>query len=283
VTELPSQALTEEATPGHPVTEDEIEAAERLRARGEFQTVLALTQDMLKRVEDGDMHMRLLFDLVSCSASLDRPELIEAAMDELKKLPKPEFSRVLANLDRAWAETSLGRPLNALNILDIDLATGLFEAEDMRIHKYRLLLFKGEALLHLRLVVEALEWLDRAHRLYPTIESTSSVQEAKIFGWVEPSIQIKRANCLLGLDRYEDSFHAAEEVMKFHDAELATLALQYMAECRVWQGRVPEALGLYADLKKRLPCRLIDEDRIEKGIANCASYLEKRRPPSKPS
>ena len=82
--------------------------------------------------------------------NLDRPNLIDAAMTELARLPQPERSRVLANLDRAWAETSLGRPANALRILDTSLETGLFESADMRIHKYRLCLFKGEALLHLR-------------------------------------------------------------------------------------------------------------------------------------
>src|SRR6266568_1481531 len=155
--------------PDEPVTEKDIEAAEMLRSEGEFAAALDLTQKMLSHVQDDDARMRLLFNLVSCSASLDRSDLIEAAMRELEKLPKPEFSRVLANLNRAWAETSLGRPLNALNILDMNLATSLFEADDMRIHKYQLCLFKGEALLHLRRAAEALEWLDRAHGLYPTI------------------------------------------------------------------------------------------------------------------
>ncbi len=101
---------------------------------------------------------------------------------ELEEFPKPESSRVLANLRRAWAETSLGRSANALNILDMSLATGLFEAADMRVHKYQLCLFKGEALLHLRRPEEALEWLDRAHALFPTVESTSTIEESQIFG-----------------------------------------------------------------------------------------------------
>jgi len=265
------------------VTEDNIEAAEKLRAKGEFAKSLAQTQDMLNRVQDDDMQMRLLFDIVSCSAPLDRPEIIESAMKELEKMPKPEVSRVLCNLRRAWGEISLQRPLNALQILDLDLATGLFDADDMRIHKYQLCLFKGEALLHLREAVEALAWLDRAHDLYPTKESTSCIDEARIFNWVEPSIQIKRANCLLSLDRFEESFKAAKEVANFDQPELGTLALQYMGECRVLQGRVLEALDIYSELKKKLPCRLIDEDRMNQVINNCMNYLEKQQPQSQPS
>lgn len=166
----------------------------------------------------------------------------------------------------------------------MSLATGLFEAADMRVHKYQLCLFKGEALLHLRRPEEALEWLDRAHALFPTVESTSTIEESQIFGWVEPNVQVNRANCLLALDRLDDSIDAAQEVMKFRDhPDLCALALQYVGECRVWQGRVQEALEVYAELKRRLPCRLVDEDRMNRVIANCMNYLERQRPFSRPS
>lgn len=266
------------------VTEEAIDAAEKLRAKGEYATALELSQQMLDRTEDGDFRMRLLFDVVRCAACLDRQDIVESAITELEKFPKPEISRVLANLSRAWAETSLGRPGNALNLLDMGLATRLFEADDMRVHKYQLCLFKGEALVHLRKAQEALEWLDQGHALFPTVESTSSIEEEKIFGWVEPNIQVNRANCLLALDRLDESINAASEVIKFSDhPDLCTLALQYMAECRVWQGREREALGIYAELKKRLPCRLIDENRMNQVIANCMSRLEKRQSLGKPS
>lgn len=270
-------------TQDEPITEKDIDTAEKLRSDGEYAAALDLSQRLLISAQDDDARMRLLFNVVSCSASLDRSDLIEIAMAELEKLPKPEYSRVLANLNRAWAETSLGRPQNALNILDTDLATGLFEADDMRIHKYRLCLFKGEALIHLYCATEALEWLDQAHALYPTERTARDEIERRIFGWVEPNIQVNRANCLLALGRFDEAFDAASQVLRKNDGDFATLALQYMAECRVWQGREEEALRIYADLKKKLPCRLVDEGRIEKCIANCVSYLEKRRPSTKPS
>jgi tetratricopeptide (TPR) repeat protein len=227
--------------------------------------------------------MRLLFTIVSCAASLDQPEVVESAIGEVGKLPDADRCRALANLNRAWAETSLGRPANALHILDTVLETGLFEATDMRIHKYRLCLFKGEALVHLSRPTDALVWLDAAHDLFPRIESACNIEEQKIFAWIEPSIQIKRANSLLALDRIEESYRAAERVLDFDHPELAALALQYMAECRLWQSLAAEALKLYIDLKERLPSRLVDESRVEQGIANCMTYLDKRQPASKPS
>ncbi len=72
--------------------------------------------------------------------------------------------------------------------------------------------------------------------------------------------------------------------MKFRDhPDLCALALQYVGECRVWQGRVQEALEVYAELKRRPPCRLVDEDRMNRVIANCMNYLERQRPFSRPS
>jgi hypothetical protein len=80
------------------------------------------------------------------------------------------------------------------------------------------------------------------------------------------------------LDRYEDAYAAASKVLNRGDEEMTTLAMQYMAECRVWQSRVPEALELYAAIQKRLPCRLVQEERIQKGITNAMAYLEKLHP-----
>lgn len=215
--------------PDESVTEEAIEAAQKLRTQGEFAASLDLTHRMLVCANDEGTRMRLLFNVISCAASLDRSETSEAAMGELEKLPDPEVSRVLANLDRAWAETSLGRPAHSLSLLDMSLATGLFETEDMRIHNYRLCLFKSEALLHLRRTFEAPEWLDRGHELYPTVETASSTEERQIFGWVEPNIQINRANCMLAFDRFEESFQAAEQVLKFGNPKWQP------SQCNTWQ------------------------------------------------
>jgi tetratricopeptide (TPR) repeat protein len=265
------------------VSEEEIEVAEKLRAQGEYATALKLTQDMLERAQDGDARMRLLFNLVTCSAFMELEDVTDQAMKELDTMPQPEFSRALANMSRAYAEEQLGRPEKALALLDMNLDTGFFEREDFRIHKYQLCHFKGKALIRLKRAKEGLDWLDTGHVLYPSEESARDETELRIIGWVEPSIQINRANCLMGLDRFEEAFQAATEVLRWTDGDLATLARQHMAECRVWQGRVPEALEIYSDLKKRLPCRLIDEDRIQQGITNCMNYLEKRRQSGKPS
>lgn len=265
------------------VTEEEMDEAERLRAKGDLATSLRLAQEMLTRAEDPDPRMRILFNVVTCSALLELPELTNQAMAELDTMPEPEFCRAFANMNRAYAEDQHGRPATALAMLDMILDAGHFEKDDCRIHMYQLCLFKGEALTRLRRPSEALDWLDKAHALYPAERNTRNETERLIFGWVEPNIQVNRANCLMGLDRFEEAFQAASEVLRWTDGDLSTLARQYMAECRVWQGRVPEALDFYSDVKKRLPCRLLEDDRIRQGISNCMSYLEKRRPSGRPS
>jgi tetratricopeptide (TPR) repeat protein len=265
------------------VSEEEIDAAEKLRAKGDLATSLRLTQEMLERVKDSGVRMRLLFGVVTCSTLLERKDVTDQAMRELGTMPAPEILRALANMSRAYAEEQLGRPENALTLLDMNLETGYFERDDFRIHKYQLCLSKGQALLRLLRIKEALDWLDQAHALYPSEETARDETERRIFGWVEPLIQSNRANCLIALDRFDDAFEAASQVMRRTDGDLATFALQQMAESRAWQHRQPEALKLYAELKKRLPCRLVDEDRIQSGIANCIKSLENLGPASKPS
>jgi tetratricopeptide (TPR) repeat protein len=261
----------------HPVTEAEIEAAESYSAKREFAKSLNLAQEMLKRTEASDLRMRLIFGVVLCSSMLDLSEARDCALRELDTLPQPEELRALANLNRAFAENELGRPANALQILETSLQTGFFDKKDWRIHRYRCLFLKGVSLTALKRLNSALECLEAAHSLYPNDTFAGDEAEHRIFRQTEPSLQIERANCFLGLGRFEDSYSSAETVRGFEDPELATLALQYMAECRVWQGRVPEALEIYADLKKRLPCRLVDEARVQQGITNCMNDLEKRR------
>jgi len=265
------------------VTEAEIEKAEELRGRGELTTSLGMSRAMLERTTDCATRMRLLFNVVICSAQLELTDITNQAMAELDTMPDPDFCRACANMDRAYAEDQLGRPANALAILDAIIDAGYFEPENCRTQRYQLFLFKGQALISLRRPADALESLDKAHALYPSPDSTQSEDQRRIFGWVEPSIQINRANCLFSFDRFEEAFQAAAEVLRWTDGDLATFARQYMAECRLAQGRVSEALEIYADLKKRLPCRLVDEARVEKEITNCMDYLEKRGCTTKPS
>ena len=91
---------------------------------------------------------------------------------------------------------------------------------------------------------------------------------------------IERANCFIGLGRYAEAYDAASQVRG--DENYTTLAMQYMAECRLWQRRVQEAMTLYRELQKRLPSRFVDEQRVQTGIRNGMEYLENRHPQWKP-
>jgi tetratricopeptide (TPR) repeat protein len=266
-----------------PATEAEIEALEELSSAGNFAECLRDSTKLLKRTKDPGLRLRLLFGMVLCASMLESSEALENALCELDLLPNPEQSRVLANLNRAFAEYELGRPGNALEILNADLATGFLEQAGWKIHKYRCLVSKGNALTALKRPKEALECLEAAHDLFPNGACGSDECERSVIRQREPSIQIARANCLLALDRFEDSYHSAKEASEARDMDMAALGLQYMAECRLWQARVPEALRIYLELKKRLPSKFVDEGRINRGIANCMNYLEKQRPSGKPS
>lgn len=94
---------------------------------------------------------------------------------------------------------------------------------------------------------------------------------------------IERSNCFIAFGRYGEAYDTASQVLARDDAEMATLAMQYMAECDLGLGRDSEALKLYVEIETRLPSSLIQEERIQTGIKNAMTYLENRHPQGKPS
>jgi tetratricopeptide (TPR) repeat protein len=255
--------------PNGVVTEEEIEAAEKLRGKGEFVAALALTQEMLDRAEDQESRMRLLFDVLYCSTQLHEDDLTERAIAELDTMPEPKMSRFFVDFIRAVSFIMQGNALEGLALIEAGLKSEFIDRNDFRIWKYLHLAYKGSGLLWLARPSEALKSLASAHAMFPDGER-------------ETAILIDQANCLLALDRYDEAYHAASQVLSRGDEEMATLAMRYMAECRMWQKRVEEALAVYRDILKRLPCRLVQEERIQTGIKNAMAYLEKHHPQGKP-
>jgi tetratricopeptide (TPR) repeat protein len=225
---------------------------------------------MLNRVQDDDTRMRLLFDVLYCSTRLCADSITEDAIKGLEKQPQPKMSRVFVDFIQAMSYIAHGRAQEGLDLIEANLRKEFIEREDFQIWKYKHLAYKGSALIWLARPKEALASLAEAHKMYPDGER-------------ETAILIDQSNCLLALDRYDEAYNAASQVLNRGDEEMATLAMQYMAECRMWQGKVQESLALYRDILKRLPCRLVQEERIQTGIRNGMASLEKRRPQGKPS
>jgi tetratricopeptide (TPR) repeat protein len=266
-----------------PVTEEEIDAAEKLRARGDFAGALARMQEMLRRAGDDSTRMLLLFDIISCSTQIEAHAATEDALSELDKLPQPEISRVLANLTRANAESDLGRPGNALNLLDLCIETGYFDRDDFRVHKYQLLFFKGKALERLERWNEALEWLEMAHSLFPNEASCGDETTRRTHGWIETEILLNKSRSLYGLSRYEEAYDLANQAYEREEGATKTLSSMYMANCRVTQERYTEALKLYLAIQKELPCRTIREEALKEGMNRCLKGLEKLQMHVRPS
>lgn len=251
------------------VTEQEIEAALRLTAERNFDAALALYQGMLARGEDAVVRMRILFGIVTCSTWLRRDAIREDAIRQLKQFPDYDVSHSFISMAEARAFVEFGRTQDALNLIEEILLSGVLQREDFRDWKYELLFLKGQSLVALKLFDQALSAFDAAH----AVDSE---------GQFETCILIERANCYIGLGRYAEAYELARQVRDRGDEEFRTLAMQYMAECCLWLRRVEEAMNLYRDIQKRLPCRLIDKGRVETGIRNAMAYLEKRHPQSNP-
>lgn len=262
---------------------EEIDAAEKLRGQGEYANALAQTQDLLLRTQNDGTRMRLLFDVIYCSTALCLTNVTEDAMLELEKLPEPEFSRVLANSIRANAEIDQNKPQEALALIDMNLETGYFEREDFRIHKYDLCHFKGRALARMWRWDEALDWLDKAHAMYPSEADIPDEDTRKHVHWAGARILLNKAYCFIGLKRFDEAFELSKHIYESEDGWEKTQALQQMADSRLWQGRASEALQLYVDVKKRLPCSTVSDEYIQDRIVQCMNYIEKYRLHSKPS
>lgn len=259
------------------VTEAEVAAADALCPKGEYEAALKVYQDLLARTDDTDQRFYILYQIVRNSSLLDLQEVLHTAVSELDAMPKPEFSRAIVSLDRAYAEIELKRPANALALLDVTLEAGIFDPEEYRIHLFRLFWLKGRALVWLQRPKKALESLERAEGLFLSAREELDENELRCVNWVMPPLLIDKANCLMALDRFQDSFDAALRVKEFDSPDWPILALQYMAESRAWQGRTQEALKLYAELMSQLPCSLVDEARVRNGMENCILRLEKSR------
>jgi len=252
------------------LSEQEIEAAEKLRAKGDYLTALTLTQEMLVRAQDEDTRMRLLFDVLYCSTRLCLDDVTNDAVAELERMPEPRMSRIFIDFIQAMSCIAQGRAQRGLDLIEANLKSDFMGREDFLIWKYKHLAYKGSALTWLGRCQEALSVLDEAQQMNPEGER-------------ETAILMDQANCFLALDRYDDSFDAANRIVSKNDEdEMTTLAMQYMAECRMWQGRVSEALKIYMMIQKRLPCRLVEKDRIQLGIERAVSHLEKDASQTKP-
>jgi len=138
------------------VTEQEIEAAETLRGKGEFAAALSLTQEMLSRVEQEGSRMRLLFDVLYCSSRLCLDEVTNSAIAQLEQLPEPEMSQFFVNFIRAMSYIAHGRYQTGLELIDANLRSEFAERDSFCEEKYEHLAYKGSALTGLRRCEEAL-------------------------------------------------------------------------------------------------------------------------------
>jgi tetratricopeptide (TPR) repeat protein len=252
------------------VTEREIQAALDLSAQREFSASLAQFQDLLPRADDVHTRMTILFGIVTSSTWLNLDQIRENAIRELKQLPDNEVSDAFIVMAKARAYSDMGRAQEALDLIDSNLESEVLKRADFKDWKYEHLFLRGRVLVQLARYDEALSALDAAHTVCPE-------------GSFEADLLIERCNCHVALARYDEAFATASQVLERGSDEMATLAMQYMAESRLWQSRVPEALELYVAIQKRLPSRLVQEERIQTGIKNAMAYLEKLHPPGKPS
>ncbi len=84
-----------------------------------------------------------------------------------------------------------------------------------------------------------------------------------------------KAFCLLDLNRFDEAYEVANELREREEGDMKTLALRYMAYCKVSLGNYAEALKLYQNIQERLPSRLVEAARIQDEVQICMDALGK--------
>jgi len=252
------------------VTEQEIEAATQLSANREFAAALALYREMLARADNEQIRLKILYGMVTCAIWLGQADLLNKTVEELKGLPDYDISHAFVVLIRASAAIDFGHPQEALTLINENLASEVLHRDAFLDWRYEHLYLKGRCFVRLKRCDEALDAFDAAHAIDPE-------------GEFETDMLIERANCLLFSGQFDEAYNIASQVLSRGDNDMATLAMQYMAECRLWQRKPREALELYASIQKKMPSAFVQEERIQKGIKNAMEQLEMSGSQEKPS
>ncbi len=140
------------------VTELEIDAAEKLRAQGEYGAALALTQEMLTRVEDEDTRMRLLFDVLYCSTRLCLDDVTGSAIVELEQMPQPQMSRIFVDFIQAMSFIAHGQAQQGLDLIESNLKSEFMALDDFREWKYKHLASLSLNSSRKRMALTAFSW-----------------------------------------------------------------------------------------------------------------------------
>ena len=247
------------------VTQPEIEGMLCLSAKREFSPALTLAQNLLERTEDAVQRMVILYTIVTCSVWLGLSEKAEAAVEALDPLVGHDATRVFIAMTQAAVDVEAGRATEALELINKNLEASFMNTDEYKDWLYDQLVLKGNALIRLARCAEALGVLEEATAVLPG-------------GRYEADILVCRASCLIAMEDYENAFIAAEAAKNKGDIELAARGLLQMAECRMWQRRIPEALALYIELEKQLPKKYVDANRVQTGISRAVAFMEKRSP-----
>lgn len=237
------------------VKDSDIEAVEKLGSGGEFSLSLSRTQVLLGRNPEDGARIRLLFNVLYCSTRLELDQVTASACRELDLLPQPEISRIFVNLIRAMSYIELGRAQDALLLINANLETAFMDRDDFRIHKYDHLAAKGKALTRLHQWEEAVTWLTKASSLYPEENGIKDPEVREHVRWRTTSMLCDMVASLGGLKRYDEAFETANQLRNREKGDLNTVAIHYMATCRLSQQRFFRSNGSLSPSSKEAPVR----------------------------
>jgi tetratricopeptide (TPR) repeat protein len=266
----------------HPLSENEVEKEidiiEKMRASGDFAKSLESTERLLLYASSETNKMRLLFNLTICAAQLQLDETLARVENELNGLPRPKESKIYFDEFRAIALIDNGNPQEALVILEKNLTSELINQDSNKLHKYDHLAYMGKALARLSRYKEAIAFFTSAQEMFADESVSINSDTVTHLRWMTTEILMEKSACLLHLREFKEAIQCATQLYERSEGEMRTLALHYMAMSKFSLRQWPDAIRLYAEIKSRLPCRLVGSDRIEEEMAECLAQVQQSEP-----
>jgi tetratricopeptide (TPR) repeat protein len=133
-------------------------------------------------------------------------------------------------------------------------------ADEFVVERYENLAQYGFALVHLGRYSEALSAFDQAELVYPN-------------GNLSVEIQLYRITGLGRLKHCDEAFLLAQNLSNREKGDVSVRAKYHMAEIRLEQGRFKDALRIYREVQKLLPCTRVSATDVKRDIESALKGL----------
>jgi tetratricopeptide (TPR) repeat protein len=244
------------------MNEKNIAAIEGFKNDGNYEEAVRKILSTIDSSTDDVEKARYLINLIVCTTNLYQREMASDAINQIYKLSLPPDWEPIRNYIAAVSHLDFDQPQEALELLRKNLENPIFMDQEFSSERYENLAQCGFVLTHLERYGEALSSLNEAEQVCPQ-------------GELQSEIKLYKATCLGSIGKFDEAFALSKNVVDNGAGEITVRARLKMAQIRLAEARFSEAVDLYRDVGKCLPCSTISASDVERGIEVAMDALMK--------